>query len=320
MKLMRVPAVLIAIFAALIYASTAGAEQGKRVALLTGPLQSPYVGAYNPSFIKVLEGQGVKVTNLTTPFDPAIQSQQVDDAIAQKFDLIAITPANNVAIIPALERAARARVPVVLLITPLAPGNDRLYVTVVGNDQTELGEIAGNELIKALGGRPAKVAVIQGVPTQYLVQLRTEGFKKAIAKVPNIHLVATEAANWRTDTAENIAQQLFVRFAPQGGLQGIYAMADNMAAGVIQSAETAGLHPGKDLMVVSSTCQKEGIPNIRSGKQFSAVDQIPTREGQLAANVVLRVLKGEPVKKHEIIPAKAVDKSNVDQYVQACTF
>ena len=316
---MRVLSILAALLAALALPAQAQV-QGKRVALLTSPIQNPYVGAMNAAFIKVLEPQGVKVTNLTTPYDAAIQSQQVDDAIGQKFDIISIQVANHVAIIPALERAAKAKVPVVLMIAPLAPGHDNLYVSVAGNDQSELGRIAANQLIKALAGKPAKVALIEGTTTQNIVQLRTEAFKQAVAKVPTIQLVAVEAANWRTDLSENVARQLFVRFAPQGGLQGIYAMADNMAFGVIQAAEAAGLAPGKNLVVVSSTCQKEGIQNIRSGKQFSAVDQVPTREGEHAAAVVLKVLKGEPVKKAEILPARAVDKSNVDQYAQACSF
>jgi len=318
---MRVLSIFTTLITALAIVVPAQAQlQGKRVALLTSPIQNPYVGAMNAAFIKVIEPLGVKVTNLTTPYDAAIQSQQVDDAIGQKFDVISIQVANHVAIIPALDRAAKAKMPVVLMIAPLAPGNERLYVSVAGNDQSELGSIAASQLIKALAGKPAKVALIEGTTTQNIVQLRTAAFKKAIAKVSSIQLVAVESANWRTDLSENIARQLFVRFASQGGLQGIYAMADNMAFGVIQAAEAAGLTPGKNLVVVSSTCQKEGILNIRNGKQFSAVDQVPTREGEHAAGVVLKVLKGEPVKKNEIIPARAVDKSNVEQYAKACTF
>ena len=316
---MRILSILAALLTVLAL-PTQAQVQGKRVALLTSPIQNPYVGAMNAALNKTLEPQGIKVTNLTTPYDAAIQSQQVDDAIGQKFDVIAIQVANHVAIIPALERAAKAKVPVVLMIAPLSPGNERLYVSVAGNDQSELGRIAASQLIKALGGKPAKVALIEGTPTQNIVQMRTEAFKQAIAKVPTIQLVAVESANWRTDLSENIARQLFVRFAAQGGLQGIYAMADNMAFGVIQAAEAAGLQPGKNIMVVSSTCQKEGISNIRSGKQFSAVDQVPTREGEFGAGVVLKVLKGEQVKKNEIIPARAVDASNIDQYAQACSF
>jgi hypothetical protein len=294
--------------------------QSKRVALLTSPIQNPYVGAMNASFIKTLEPLGVKVTNLTTPYDAAIQSQQVDDSIGQKFDLIAIQVTNHIAIIPALERALKAKIPVVLLVAPLETGHENLYTSVAGNDQAELGRIAAKQMIKALGDKPSKIAIIEGTPTQLFVQARTTAFKQEISKAKNIQIVAVEAANWRTDLSENIARQLFVRFAPQGGLQGIFAMADNMAFGVIQAAESAGVMPGKDLVVVSSTCQKEGLINIKNGKQFSAVDQVPVKEGQFSAKVVAKVLKGEVVKKNEIIPAQAVDLKNLDEYISACTF
>ncbi|MBI2360302.1 MAG: substrate-binding domain-containing protein, partial [Deltaproteobacteria bacterium] len=79
-------AAAVAIVAA--HAGQAGASsQGKRVALLTTPNQNPYIGAWNTAFIAAAEKYGMKVTNQTTPYDAAVQSQQVDDAIAQKFDL-----------------------------------------------------------------------------------------------------------------------------------------------------------------------------------------------------------------------------------------
>jgi len=120
---MRVLSIFTTLITALAIVVPAQAQlQGKRVALLTSPIQNPYVGAMNAAFIKVLEPLGVKVTNLTTPYDAAIQSQQVDDAIGQKFDVISIQVANHVAIIPALDRAAKAKVPVVLMIAPLPCG------------------------------------------------------------------------------------------------------------------------------------------------------------------------------------------------------
>jgi ribose transport system substrate-binding protein len=320
MRFFKVVSAVLATFAFVLPAQAQGQLQGKRIALLTSPIQNPYIGAMNAAFIRVAEAEGVKVTNLTSPYDAAIQSQQVDDAIGQKFDIIAIQAVNHIAIVPALERAAKAKMPVVMLIAPLAPGNERLYITAVGNDQHELGRIAANELIKAMGGKGGKVAIIEGTPTQNIVQMRTQSFKETVAKQKGIQVVATESANWRTDAAENIARQLFVRFAGQGGLQAVYAMSDNMAFGVIQAAEASGLAPGKNLVVVSSTCQKEGISNIRSGKQHSAVDQVPMREGEAGARVVLRVLKGEKVQKAEIIPARAVTKGNVDEYAKACAF
>ena len=64
----------------------------------------------------------MKVTNLSSNYDAAVQSQQVDDAIAQKFDMIVIVYVNDQAIIPALTRAKAANIPVVLVVTPAEEG------------------------------------------------------------------------------------------------------------------------------------------------------------------------------------------------------
>src|SRR5262245_52380334 len=91
----------------------------KRVALLGTSNTNPYIGAWTKTFIKFASDAGMKVTNLSSNYDAAIQSQQVDDAIAQKFDIIVMIYVNDQAIIPALTRAKAANIPVILIVTPL---------------------------------------------------------------------------------------------------------------------------------------------------------------------------------------------------------
>ena len=62
--------------------------EGKRVALLGTSNANPYIGAWTSTFIKFATDAGMKVTNLNSNYDAAVQSQQIDDAIAQKFDII----------------------------------------------------------------------------------------------------------------------------------------------------------------------------------------------------------------------------------------
>ena len=100
---------------------------GKRVALLSMANTNPWVSAWTSSFVKEAEARGMKVTNLTSPYDAAQQSQQVDDAIAQKYDLIAIEYDNDQAIVPALTRAKAAGMPVVLWATPLEKKHENLF-------------------------------------------------------------------------------------------------------------------------------------------------------------------------------------------------
>src|SRR5262245_38419487 len=83
----------------------AASAQDKRVALLGTSNTNPYIGAWTSTFIKHATAAGMKVTNLSSNYDAAVQSQQVDDAIAQKFDIIVMIYVNDQAIVPALTRA-----------------------------------------------------------------------------------------------------------------------------------------------------------------------------------------------------------------------
>ena len=107
---------VIVLFALLLASSPLGGEaaaspEGKRVMLLGTANTNPYIGAWTSTFIKFATQAGMKVTNLSSNYDAAVQSQQVDDAIAQKFDMIVIVYVNDQAIIPALTRAKAANIP-----------------------------------------------------------------------------------------------------------------------------------------------------------------------------------------------------------------
>ncbi|MGH7089937.1 MAG: sugar ABC transporter substrate-binding protein, partial [Stellaceae bacterium] len=150
-KLIRVAAVIFAVLAVCACGSEALASaQGKRIALLATLNTNPYVGAWTSTFMKHASADGMKVTNLESPYDAALQAQQVDDAIAQKFAMIVIDYINDQAILPALTRAKAAGVPVVLIATPLAQADEGLFLAYIGTDHHELGRIAGENLVKAL--------------------------------------------------------------------------------------------------------------------------------------------------------------------------
>jgi ribose transport system substrate-binding protein len=69
------------------------------------------------AFMDVAKPAGLEVNLQQSPFDPALQAQQLDDAIAQKVDLIVVMVMSQKALIPALTRAKEAHIPVVLINT-----------------------------------------------------------------------------------------------------------------------------------------------------------------------------------------------------------
>lgn len=307
-------------------ASPAAAQEvkGKRIAYLTATTSNPFIAALASTIEQESAAQGMKATVFTSPYDAALQSQQISDALAQRYDALVITPVNERGIIPALNLAKKANVPVFLVNSPIANGNEGLFNSFIGEDHVELGRLTGEALVQALKGRSnPKVALVTGSLAEGVAPRRLQGFKNALAANPDIKIVATEDAKWDTATSERIAGQLFARFSAQGGLDAVYGMADNVAHGVIQAAKAASvpLGTGKgQLIVVSSNCMKFGVEHIRNGLQYSTATQMPVRTGKATVATVVSHFEGKSVPKYNYLKMAAITKQNLDEYAAACTF
>lgn len=300
--------------------------QGKRIVVLATANTNPYIGAWTATFTKFATQAGMQVTNLSANYDAATQSQQIDDAVAQKFDLIVVSYINDQAVVPALTRAKAAGIPVVLFAATMRQDQENLFTSFIGTDNAELGRFAGEAMIEGLaaeGKTKARIVAITGLAQQVNVMMRMAAFKAVLAQHPGIEVVAAEDGKWNTALSEKIAGQLLVRFSSQGGIDGIFAMADNQATGAINAVESAGVKLGvadKGIVVVASNCMKDGIVHIRSGQQFGTATQIPTEEGEFAAKKIAAYFDGAPLKKYELVPVYGITKKNVDRFAAGCSY
>ncbi|MGH7716842.1 MAG: hypothetical protein ACREML_12695, partial [Vulcanimicrobiaceae bacterium] len=80
--------------------NAAADPQGKRIAHLTTRLED-YTAALANTLTDDAKKHGMEVTTFSSPFNPALQAQQMDDAIARKFDMIILVAVSATAIVPA---------------------------------------------------------------------------------------------------------------------------------------------------------------------------------------------------------------------------
>ncbi|MBB5048995.1 ribose transport system substrate-binding protein [Rhodopseudomonas rhenobacensis] len=300
--------------------------KGKKVALMVATLQDYYMALLNRLVIARAKDFGMEITTFTTPYDPALQSTQIDEAIARKFDMIVMIAMSENAVIPALQRAKQAKIPVVMFVAPPKPGTEELFVSFVGEDNVALGRISGQSILDALkasGRDGGNVALVTGLLAEGLAPRRVAGIKEVLASNKNVKIVAIEDAKWDPVLTEKISGQLYGRFAGQGGIDVIYGMADNMATASIQAAEAAGIKvgigPGK-MAVIGGDCFKEGIEAIKAGKMFATATQIPTWEAAKTVEVAASYFNGKPVSKYEYFPLEAITKDNLAKWEAPCTF
>ena len=229
----------------------------------------------------------MKVTNLNSNYDAAVQSQQIDDAIAQKFDIIVLVYVNDQAVVPALTRAKAAGIPVVLIVTPLKKDYEELFTSYVGTDHRELGRLAGEGMVKGLmaeGKTKAQIVAVTGAAQQLNVQDRIAAFKAVLAKHPGFELGrrGRRQVEHRPDREDHrrVAGALQRarrrrRHLRHGGQPG-----DRLdSGGRSRRASRLGV-ANKGIVVVGSNCMKDGVLHIKSGQQYRHRHADPDRGGR----------------------------------------
>ena len=316
------------VMGAVVLAPASGAwaqAKGKRIAVFVGPTQDKYIGSISKSVVDNAASFGMVATVFSSPFDPALQAQQIDDAIAQKYDLFVVQTISQKAIAPPLSRAKAANIPIVLIVVPLADGAST-PASYIGYEDVTMGRLAGEAMAKALvasGRSKAKVAVVAGSMAEGKAPLRDKGFREAITKYPGIEVVATEDAKWNPSLAEKAAGQLLARFGAQGGLDGIYGMNDTLANSAITAAEAAGVKVGTaagQLVVVGGNCQQPGIKNLGADKMAATVLMLPAEEGKLAAERIRDHFEGKKLAPTEYLQNETITKANLAKYADACSY
>lgn len=137
-----------------------------------------------------------------TTTDAAAQSQLLDDLVVQGVGGICLSCNDPAALLPAINRAVDAGVPVITWDADL-PESKRL--TNVAIDQEAAGFMAGEEMLKRL--QSGKVAILTGTPGALNLEQRRDGFLRAVQAQPGIEVIATDPNYDDVQRAVEIVEQ-----------------------------------------------------------------------------------------------------------------
>lgn len=299
---------------------------GKKITLVSPTSQNPFNGAYIETITRELEGAGADVTTLENNYDATAEAQDMAQAISRRPDLILTLATDPVGIAVNIKRAKAAGIPVINVVGPLSPeGAELVDSNLIANDE-ELGRIAARNLqdgLRRAGVTEGRVAAITGTSAMLITKARMRGFEDELANTPEYRLVEVQDGNWDPVRTAQIAGSLFSKHRSKGGLQGIYGMADYMAAAVVSPAEQAGLKPGDPdggLVITGSNCAATGVDAIKAGKMYGGATQSPIAYGRSDARWIAAFLNGERIPKLVYDKPVAVTEANVDDYAEECKF
>jgi ribose transport system substrate-binding protein len=265
----------------------------------------------NPFFVAVKEGAeaqakefGYDLVVTDAQNNPGQQLADVENLLQQNLDMLIIDPADSDAIVEAVKKANDANVPV---FTIDRQSNGGEVVTHIGFDAIKSGNIAGDYLAKALNGK-GKIVEIQGIMGTNVARDRSKGFNEAIAKHPEMKIIAQQAADFDRGKALSVMENI-LQANPE--IDAVYAANDEMALGALAAIEAAGRLD--EITLIGCDAVDPALDAIRQGKLEATIAEPPFFLGREAVKTAQKISKGEKVEKSVILDSTLVTKENIDQ-------
>jgi ribose transport system substrate-binding protein len=220
--------------------------------------------------------------------DIAGQIAIIEDYINKKVDAIVLAACDTKALNGLIDRAMDNGIPVITIDSGV--DYDR-PLSFIATDNVKAAELAADELARLIGAN-GEVALLPHVPGAATSIMREDGFKKGIAKYPNVKLVAVQYSQSDVATAMNVIENIL---SAHPNLAGIFATTEAGTLGAVQ-ALTAREKIGQ-VKVVGFDAADDEIAALSNGSVQALIVQDPFKMGYLGVKAAMDVIAKRPVGK-----------------------
>ncbi len=232
-------------------------------------------------------------------FDAVAQRTQAEGLLQQRIDALVTAPADTLTIVPAVERANAARVPV--FTANLRPAGGRI-VSHVQSDHVAMGRVAAEYLAAFLGGR-GEVMIVTRAGVPWLGE-REQGFRAVMGAHRGITIVDSADGGGSREQALAVLEPLL---RARRETDAIFAVDDAAALGAYDAAMA---RYRADLFIVGCDASPATVQLIQGeGPLKASVLQQPRRIGEQLIQLMVRHFDDEPVAPRVLVPVRLV---NVD--------
>ncbi len=244
--------------------------------------------------------------------DIATEMQIVETMINRHVDALALAPSDRSAFKIVVERAAVAKIPVIIYDSGIDSEN---YTTFVATDNYLGGEMGADRLGQLLKGK-GQIVMVKTTPGGASTTAREDGFRHEL----NEKFPAIKILDERYGMA-SVAQSLTVTenmLTAHPDLDGIFCSNESASTGAAQALK--GRHI-KTIKLVGFDSSPTLISLLKDGWINSLVIQDPFRMGETAFNEAIAALRGEKTPKKIFLPPHLLDMGNLhDPAIQAQLF
>lgn len=285
---------------------------GPTVALVMKTLNNPFFIDMQKGAAEAAQKHGINLVAQAAEREVDVEKQMqiIENLVQRRVDALCIVPSGSREIVPAIVKANKAGIPVLVVDTrvdssALAEAGGHT-ATFIGSDNIDGGRIAGQYVIERLEG-PGKIAVLEGIPGHETGDARLKGFRLAVAATPGIEIVVSQTANWERDQGFTVFQNMMQAHSE---IQALFACNDMMALGAIEAIAVAGKTGA--IIVVGFDAINDARDAIKNGVMAATIAQHPFEMGKLALEQAYRLIQGEIIDKYIPVKIELITKENAN--------
>jgi len=265
---------------------------------------------------KAGEDMGVNVVTLAPAQQDSIEEQLaiMEAQIQQGVDAFVIHPSDSNGIMPAVNAANEAGIPVISIGTASTSGS----MMRTGVDYYETGVVVTNYLCEAAeeGGG---VIILEGPPGAQNAEERKAGVLAALEAYPEFYLIDSQTANFNRAQGMQVMENLLQREGVKDELALVIAANDEMALGAIQAMKAAGI---TDVLVGGFDGSQDASQAIKDGDLTVTYNTDPFGSTYLAVAYLVEFLNDGSVPAEYFIPFPSerhdplITAENIDEYIE----
>jgi len=238
----------------------------------------------------------------STETDYTGQIQIVEAMINRRVDAICLAPIDKQAMVGVVERAAAAKIPVVIFDSSV---DSEKFVSQVATDNYAAGALAAERMGEILGGK-GKVVVVAVQPGAASTMAREQGFEdKLKSAFPEIAIADKRFGMADFAKSLAVAENMLTAFPD---VEGLFASNESSAAGAAQALKS---RKGKTKMV-GFDWSPTLLDDLRAGLIDSLVAQHPFQMGYRSVVAATKAMRGEAVEKIDNLAPRLITKDNLD--------
>jgi ribose transport system substrate-binding protein len=320
---MIVPAIAIAVAVAALVLSSAACKKGSkdgtdnkdtkdgkktRTFVMVTKAVHPYYEPCYEGFQAAGAKYGVKVERVDPQkMELPLQVKSLEELIAQHVDGIALSAVDDAGLVPVIADATKAGIKV---ITFDAPAPSSAALTYIGTDNKTAGTEAGKKMAELMKGQ-GSIAILQGGLTATNLNLRTQGFKEALAAAaPNVKVLDVVDTAGDFSVATNKVEATLQTDPDVTAMFAVSAEGAPAAAGVLKQQGKAG-----KILLAGFDDLKDTLQGIKDGAVSFCIVQKTFKMGWLSVEALNDAVAGKALPKVTDTGVLFVTNENVGTYM-----